>query len=74
MIGMPFNSSTPIMYYNVEAFEKAGVTPPKTWEEFQTATAPAAQGSRLHPDGPVAPAVDLHRELLLAPQPAFRHQ
>ncbi|MEM8868972.1 MAG: extracellular solute-binding protein [Pseudomonadota bacterium] len=41
MIGMPFNSSTPIMYYNVEALEKAGVTPPKTWEEFASTTAPA---------------------------------
>ncbi|MEO1398209.1 MAG: extracellular solute-binding protein [Pseudomonadota bacterium] len=41
MIGMPFNSSTPIMYYNTEALEKAGVTPPKTWEEFATVTAPA---------------------------------
>ena len=36
MVGMPFNSSTPIMYYNVAALEKAGVTPPKTWEEFET--------------------------------------
>ncbi|MFD0909812.1 extracellular solute-binding protein [Ruegeria arenilitoris] len=41
MIGMPFNSSSPIMYYNVDALEKAGVTPPKTWEEFKTVTAPA---------------------------------
>ena len=41
MIGMPFNSSSPIMYYNVDALEKAGVTPPKTWEEFQSVTAPA---------------------------------
>ncbi|MBU2980618.1 extracellular solute-binding protein [Lentibacter algarum] len=41
MIGMPFNSSSPVMYYNVQALEKAGVTPPKTWEEFQTVTAPA---------------------------------
>lgn len=41
MIGMPFNSSTPILYYNVDALEKAGVTPPKTWEEFQSTTAPA---------------------------------
>jgi sn-glycerol 3-phosphate transport system substrate-binding protein len=41
MIGMPFNSSSPIMYYNMQALEKAGVTPPKTWEEFQTVTAPA---------------------------------
>ena len=35
MIGMPFNSSTPILYYNVEALEKAGVEAPKTWEEFE---------------------------------------
>ncbi|WP_037312483.1 extracellular solute-binding protein [Ruegeria halocynthiae] len=41
MIGMPFNSSTPIMYYNIDALEAAGVTPPKTWEEFQSTTAPA---------------------------------
>ncbi|MCV6586440.1 MAG: extracellular solute-binding protein, partial [Marinibacterium sp.] len=41
MIGMPFNSSSPIMYYNVDALTAAGVTPPKTWEEFQTVTAPA---------------------------------
>ncbi|MGV6847154.1 MAG: extracellular solute-binding protein [Marinibacterium sp.] len=41
MIGMPFNSSTPIMYYNSDALEKAGVSAPKTWEEFQTVTAPA---------------------------------
>ncbi len=41
MIGMPFNSSTPIMYYNVTALDAAGVTPPTTWEEFQDVTAPA---------------------------------
>ncbi len=41
MIGMPFNSSSPIMYYNVDALEAAGVTPPKTWEEFAEVTAPA---------------------------------
>ncbi|MEL7012496.1 MAG: extracellular solute-binding protein [Pseudomonadota bacterium] len=36
MVGMPFNSSTPILYYNVEALAAAGVEPPKTWEEFET--------------------------------------
>lgn len=41
MIGMPFNSSSPVMYFNVQALEKAGVSAPKTWEEFQTVTAPA---------------------------------
>ena len=35
MVGMPFNSSTPILYYNVEALDAAGVTPPATWEEFE---------------------------------------
>ncbi|MGO0309004.1 extracellular solute-binding protein [Endozoicomonas acroporae] len=37
MIGMPFNSSTPLLYFNKEALAKAGVTPPKTWEEFEQA-------------------------------------
>lgn len=40
-VPMPFNSSTPILYYNVAALEKAGVTAPKTREEFETTTAPA---------------------------------
>ena len=36
MIGLPFNSSTPLLYYNVEALKKAGVAaPPETWEEFE---------------------------------------
>ncbi len=34
-IGMPFNSSAPIMYVNDDAMKKAGVTPPKTWAEFE---------------------------------------
>ena len=36
MLSMPFNSSTPVLYYNVDAFEKAGLdpeNPPKTWPE-----------------------------------------
>lgn len=36
MIGLPFNSSTPLLYYNKDAFKKAGIAePPKTWEEFE---------------------------------------
>lgn len=35
MIGMPFNSSTPVMYYNKAHLDAAGVQPPKTWEEFE---------------------------------------
>jgi sn-glycerol 3-phosphate transport system substrate-binding protein len=39
ILSMPFNSSTPIMYYNKDVFEKAGLdpeTPPKTWAELET--------------------------------------
>ncbi|MCV3736537.1 extracellular solute-binding protein [Rhizobium sp. TRM96647] len=36
-VGMPFNSSAPIMYINDEALKKAGVAAPKTWEEFEAA-------------------------------------
>jgi sn-glycerol 3-phosphate transport system substrate-binding protein len=37
MLSMPFNSSTAVMYYNKDAFKKAGLdpnSPPKTWPEF----------------------------------------
>lgn len=37
MLSMPFNSSTPILYYNKDIFEAAGLdpeTPPTTWEEM----------------------------------------
>ncbi|MCU0603165.1 MAG: extracellular solute-binding protein [Desulfobacterales bacterium] len=40
MLSMPFNSSTPVLYYNVEAFKKAGLDPdkpPKTWPEVAAA-------------------------------------
>ena len=36
MLSFPFNSSSPILYYNKDAFEKAGLdasSPPKTWPE-----------------------------------------
>lgn len=42
MLSLPFNSSTPIMYYNKDLFKKAGLdpeTPPKTWAEFETVAA-----------------------------------
>lgn len=37
LISQPFNSSTPVLYYNKEAFKKAGLNPeqsPKTWQEL----------------------------------------
>jgi len=38
MLSMPFNSSTPILYYNKNVFEAAGLDPevaPKTWGELE---------------------------------------
>jgi sn-glycerol 3-phosphate transport system substrate-binding protein len=38
MLSMPFNSSTPILYYNKNVFTAAGLdpnTPPKTWAEME---------------------------------------
>jgi sn-glycerol 3-phosphate transport system substrate-binding protein len=38
MLSMPFNSSTPVLYYNKEAFIKAGLDPdkpPRTWPEVE---------------------------------------
>lgn len=41
MIGMPFNSSSPVLYYNIDALAAAGVdAPPATYEDFE-AMAPA---------------------------------
>ncbi|KAA0910892.1 sn-glycerol-3-phosphate ABC transporter substrate-binding protein UgpB [Pusillimonas sp. ANT_WB101] len=40
LISMPFNSSTPVFYYNKDAFQKAGLDPekpPKTWTEVEEA-------------------------------------
>ena len=40
MLSVPFNSSTPILYYNKDAFRKAGLdvgAPPRTWPEVETA-------------------------------------
>ena len=40
LISMPFNSSTPVFFYNKDAFKKAGLDPdkpPKTWDEVQEA-------------------------------------
>jgi sn-glycerol 3-phosphate transport system substrate-binding protein len=39
VLSLPFNSSTPIMYYNKSVFEKAGLDPevaPKTWAEVES--------------------------------------
>lgn len=37
---MPFNSSTPVMFYNKDLFKKAGLTsPPRTWDDVGEYTA-----------------------------------
>ncbi|MGE3916639.1 MAG: sn-glycerol-3-phosphate ABC transporter substrate-binding protein UgpB [Hyphomicrobiaceae bacterium] len=41
LLSMPFNSSTPILYYNKDAFQKAGLDPekaPRTWPELAEAS------------------------------------
>ena len=40
MLSMPFNSSTPVLYYNKDAFRAAGLDadkPPRTWPEVEAA-------------------------------------
>jgi len=37
LLSMPFNSSTPVLWYNNDALKKAGVaSPPKTWDEMKS--------------------------------------
>lgn len=39
LLSMPFNSSTPVLWYNRDAFKKAGIAaPPKTWDEMKSAS------------------------------------
>lgn len=39
LVSMPFNSSTPVMYYNKALFKKAGIDKiPATWDEMGVAT------------------------------------
>ncbi|MDA0787478.1 MAG: extracellular solute-binding protein, partial [Proteobacteria bacterium] len=36
LYSFPFNSSTPVMYYNIDMYEKAGIkAPAETWEQFE---------------------------------------
>jgi sn-glycerol 3-phosphate transport system substrate-binding protein len=41
LLSQPFNSSTPVLYYNKDAFKKAGLDPeqpPKTWQQLEKDT------------------------------------
>lgn len=33
--GLPWNSSTPVMYFNGDALRRAGLEPPRSWDEFE---------------------------------------
>ena len=37
LLSLPFNSSTPVLFYNKDALKKAGVGVPTTWAEVETA-------------------------------------
>jgi sn-glycerol 3-phosphate transport system substrate-binding protein len=41
LVGLPFNRSTPICYFNRRVFDELGLAPPATWDELRT-TARAA--------------------------------
>ncbi|MGR3715068.1 MAG: sn-glycerol-3-phosphate ABC transporter substrate-binding protein UgpB [Shimia sp.] len=38
LLSMPFNSSTPVMWYNADALSAAGVDVPKTWDDVMMAS------------------------------------
>ena len=39
LLSMPFNSSTPVLWYNKDAFKKAGIADvPTTWDEMESAS------------------------------------
>ncbi|GAA5336349.1 MULTISPECIES: ABC transporter substrate-binding protein [Thermus] len=33
--GLPLNTSTPVLFYNLDAFRAKGLKPPKDWKEFE---------------------------------------
>eukprot|EP00130_Batrachochytrium_dendrobatidis_P008518 XP_006683393.1 hypothetical protein BATDEDRAFT_93154 [Batrachochytrium dendrobatidis JAM81] len=70
---MPFNSSTPVMYYNKDAFEAAGLdpeAPPETFEEVEEASK-AIVGSNPEMKGFALQAYGWLYEQLLANQGAL---
>jgi len=66
MLSMPFNSSTPVLYYNKDAFKRAGLDPnkpPKTWPEVaecaqKIVAAYADQAAKI---GPIVEKLDAAR-------------
>jgi len=70
--GLPWNSSTPVMYYNGDALRRAGLEPPTDWEAFASTvralTSRQAQGGMFVGDSWLFEMMVLSRggELVLA--------
>ncbi|WP_432540934.1 ABC transporter substrate-binding protein [Kineococcus sp. SYSU DK002] len=43
--GLPFDGDTHVLYYNAEVFDRYGVQPPTTWDEYDAAAAKITQDS-----------------------------
>lgn len=43
--GLPFDGDTHVLYYNTEVFEKYGVEPPNTWDDYDAVAAKITQDS-----------------------------
>ena len=78
LASMPFNSSTAIMWYNKDAFEKAGLDPekpPVTYADFDGAArilaSKASDTHRLHHG---LDALDPVRRIRRDPEPPLRHR
>jgi sn-glycerol 3-phosphate transport system substrate-binding protein len=44
LLSLPFNSSTPVLWYNNTTFEELGISVPTTWDELETAAGKAKDG------------------------------
>ena len=77
LLSMPFNSSTPVFYWNKEMFQKAGLDPNKPPEDLAGSGRLRQEAGRLgrqvRPDGRMAD-LDPARELRRLAQPAIRDQ
>jgi sn-glycerol 3-phosphate transport system substrate-binding protein len=44
LVGLPFNRSTPIAYFNGQILEELGLAPPRTWEDLRAFARAASRG------------------------------
>jgi ABC-type glycerol-3-phosphate transport system substrate-binding protein len=76
MLSFPFNSSTPIMYYNKDVFEEAGLdpeSPPETWAEAEEAARAIVESGAAPCGFTTSWQLGDARELLGLAQPAAGH-